>query len=144
ELTSRRSMEDIIVLMKHAPDVRSEVASLDIPKRVAVGAHDLWPTAVHADFAARIGAELRVYNTGHSPCETTPNALARDMLRLVARSSPAATRGVRRGGPTGSRPASDCAGSGSPMRPDGSVRPTWRTGAPRSRPRAPYRTRRAS
>jgi pimeloyl-ACP methyl ester carboxylesterase len=85
ELTSRRSMEDIIVLMKHAPDLREQLAAADIPKLVAVGAHDLWPSDLHADFARRIGAELAVYNTGHSPCETTPNALARDMLRLFAR-----------------------------------------------------------
>jgi len=86
ELTSRRSIEDIIVLMKHAPDLRSRLAQIDIPKLVAVGSHDLWPTEVHADLAHRIGAELVVYKTGHSPCETTPNALARDLLRLFARS----------------------------------------------------------
>lgn len=86
ELTSRRSMEDIIVLMKHAPDVRSRLAGVDIPKLVAVGSHDLWPTELHADLAHRIGAELAVYKTGHSPCETTPNALARDMLRVFTRS----------------------------------------------------------
>jgi pimeloyl-ACP methyl ester carboxylesterase len=85
ELTSRRSMEDIIVLMKHAPDLRSRLADVGIPKLIAVGSHDLWPTELHADFAHRIGAELVVYKTGHSPCETTPNALARDMLRLFAR-----------------------------------------------------------
>lgn len=85
ELTSRRSMEDIIVLMKHAPDLRSRLAAVDIPKLIAVGSHDLWPTELHADFAHRIGAELVVYKTGHSPCETTPNALARDMLALFSR-----------------------------------------------------------
>lgn len=84
ELTSRRSMEDIIVLMKHAPDVRSRLAALDIPKLVAVGSHDLWPTRLHAGFAERIGARLMIYATGHSPCETTPHALARDMIALFA------------------------------------------------------------
>ncbi|MCU1416168.1 MAG: alpha/beta hydrolase [Schumannella sp.] len=84
-LTSRRSMEDIIVLMKHAPDVRSRLAALDIPKLVAVGSHDLWPAALHAGFAARIDAELAVYPTGHSPCETTPHQLARDMVSLFAK-----------------------------------------------------------
>ena len=86
ELTSRRSMEDIIMLMKRAPDLRERLAEIDIPKLVAVGSHDLWPTELHADLAHRIGAELVVYKTGHSPCETTPNALARDMVRLFARS----------------------------------------------------------
>jgi pimeloyl-ACP methyl ester carboxylesterase len=85
ELTSRRSMEDIIVLMKRAPDLRSRLAAIDIPKLVAVGSHDLWPTELHAGLADRIGAELVVYKTGHSPCETTPHALARDMTALFAR-----------------------------------------------------------
>jgi len=84
DYTSRRSMEDIIMLMKHAPDLRAGVRALPIPKLVAVGEHDLWPSTLHAEFARRIGAELAVYKTGHSPCETTPNALARDLLRLYA------------------------------------------------------------
>jgi pimeloyl-ACP methyl ester carboxylesterase len=85
DYTSRRSMEHIIVLMKRAPDVRARLAELPIPKLVAVGSHDLWPTQLHADLADRIGARLVVYKTGHSPCETTPHALARDMLELFAR-----------------------------------------------------------
>jgi len=85
-LTRRRSMEDIIRLMKHAPDLRDRLAEVDIPKLVAVGSHDLWPTELHAEFARRIGAQIVVYKTGHSPCETTPNALARDMLELFQRS----------------------------------------------------------
>jgi pimeloyl-ACP methyl ester carboxylesterase len=85
EHTSRRSMEHIIVLMKRAPDLRDRLAELPIPKLVAVGSHDLWPTHLHADLADRIGATLVVYKTGHSPCETTPHALARDMLELFAR-----------------------------------------------------------
>jgi pimeloyl-ACP methyl ester carboxylesterase len=85
EYTSRRSMEHIIVLMKRAPDVRARLAELPIPKLVAVGSHDLWPTQLHADLADRIGGQLVVYKTGHSPCETTPHALARDMLELFSR-----------------------------------------------------------
>ena len=84
DYTSRRSMEDIIVLMKHAPDLRDRVRAVPVPKLVAVGEHDLWPVALHREFADRIGATLAVYRTGHSPCETTPNALARDMLALFA------------------------------------------------------------
>jgi pimeloyl-ACP methyl ester carboxylesterase len=84
EYTSRRSMEDIIMLMKHAPDWRDRVKAVPIPKLVAVGEHDLWPPALHSEFAERIGATLAVYKTGHSPCETTPNALARDLLALYA------------------------------------------------------------
>lgn len=84
EYTSRRSMEHIIMLMKRAPDLRDQVRAVPIPKLVAVGEHDLWPPRLHQDFAERIGATLAVYRTGHSPCETTPNALARDMLKLYA------------------------------------------------------------
>jgi pimeloyl-ACP methyl ester carboxylesterase len=85
ELTSRRSMEDIIVLMKRAPDLRDRLRDVDIPKLVAVGSHDLWPTELHRELADRIGGDLAVYKTGHSPCETTPHALARDMLALFER-----------------------------------------------------------
>jgi pimeloyl-ACP methyl ester carboxylesterase len=84
EFTSRRSVEDIIVLMKHAPDLRARLAAVSVPKLVAVGSHDLWPMSLHAEFARRIGARLAVYNTGHSPCETTPHALSRDMLELFS------------------------------------------------------------
>jgi pimeloyl-ACP methyl ester carboxylesterase len=80
--TSRRSMEDIIRLMKRAPDLRDELAASPVPKLVAVGSHDLWPTDLHAEFAERIGAKLVVYPTGHSPCETAPRQLSRDMISL--------------------------------------------------------------
>ena len=82
EHTSRRSMEDIIRLMKRAPDLRDAVAASRVPKLVAVGSHDLWPTELHAGFARRIGARLVVYPTGHSPCETAPHQLTRDMLAM--------------------------------------------------------------
>jgi pimeloyl-ACP methyl ester carboxylesterase len=82
DYTSRRSMEDIIRLMKRAPDVRDVVAASPVPKLVAVGSHDLWPTHLHAGFAERIGARLVVYPTGHSPCETAPHQLARDMIAM--------------------------------------------------------------
>ena len=84
EHTTRRSMEDVITLMKRAPELRPQLRASPIPKLVVVGSHDLWPLALHADFAERIGAELAVYDTGHSPCETTPHQLARDLLRLYA------------------------------------------------------------
>jgi pimeloyl-ACP methyl ester carboxylesterase len=82
DYTSRRSMEHIIMLMKRAPDLRDRVRAVPIPKLVAVGEHDLWPPHLHREFAERIGATLAVYRTGHSPCETTPNALARDLISL--------------------------------------------------------------
>lgn len=82
DFTSRRSMEDIIRLMKRAPDACAAVAASPVPKLVAVGSHDLWPTELHAALAARIGARLVVYPTGHSPCETAPHQLSRDMVAL--------------------------------------------------------------
>lgn len=85
--TSRRSMEDIIELMQRAPDVRERLRAASIPKLVAVGSHDLWPLWRHERYAREIGAELAVYDTGHSPCETTPHQLSRDLLALCARAS---------------------------------------------------------
>ncbi|MDQ1608073.1 MAG: hypothetical protein QOE16_805 [Microbacteriaceae bacterium] len=83
-LTRRSSVDDIIGLMKRAPDVRGELAAIAIPKLVAVGSNDLWPTRLHAEFAGEIGGALAVYHSGHSPCETAPHQLARDMLALFA------------------------------------------------------------
>ncbi|MDP3209741.1 MAG: alpha/beta hydrolase, partial [Rhodoglobus sp.] len=82
--TRRSSVSDIISLMKRAPDLREILAAADIPKLVAVGEHDLWPRDLHADFARRIGARLATYPTGHSPCETAPHQLVRDLLALYA------------------------------------------------------------
>lgn len=86
ELTRRESIDDIIALMMETPDLRSEVRAAPIPKLVAVGSHDLWPTELHAAGAAAIGAGLAVYPTGHSPCETAPHQLVRDLLELYAAS----------------------------------------------------------
>ncbi|MEJ1230680.1 MAG: alpha/beta hydrolase [Galbitalea sp.] len=83
-LTRRSSVADIISLMKQAPDLAEVVAAAEIPKLVAVGEHDLWPVELHRDFAESIGAKLAVYPTGHSPCETSPHQLVRDLLELYA------------------------------------------------------------
>jgi len=80
--TSRLSVAQIIMLMKRSPDLRETLRAWPHPKLVAVGEHDLWPTSLHAAFAAEIGAELAVYPTGHSPCETAPHQLTRDLLAL--------------------------------------------------------------
>ncbi|GAB3807784.1 alpha/beta hydrolase [Humibacter antri] len=85
ELTSRKSIDDIIGLMRHTPDVAPVLRATGIPVLVATGEHDLWPVRLHAGFAERLGATLAVYRTGHSPCETAPHQLARDMLELFAR-----------------------------------------------------------
>jgi pimeloyl-ACP methyl ester carboxylesterase len=81
-LTRRDSVRDIIRLMKRAPDLRAVLEGAPIPKLVAVGEHDLWPLALHAAFAESIRARLAVYRTGHSPCETAPHQLVRDLLAL--------------------------------------------------------------
>lgn len=80
--TRRESVDDIVGLMMRMPDVTEEVRRSRIPKLVAVGEHDLWPTSQYAFHAARVGARLAVYDTGHSPCETAPHQLVRDMLAM--------------------------------------------------------------
>lgn len=81
-LTRRESVDDIIGLMMRTPDLRAELAASPVPKLVAVGAHDLWPRELHERFADEIGARFAVYATGHSPCETAPHQLVRDMRSL--------------------------------------------------------------
>jgi pimeloyl-ACP methyl ester carboxylesterase len=83
--TRVESVRDIIALMKRTPDLRSELAASAIPKLVAVGEHDLWPLRLHSGFAREIGAQLAVYRAGHSPCETSPHQLNRDLLALFSR-----------------------------------------------------------
>jgi len=82
--TNRRSVSDIIRMMKHAPDLRPAVARVAIPKLIAVGEHDLWPLRLHLAFADRINARVSVYTAGHSPCETSPHQLSRDLIELYA------------------------------------------------------------
>jgi pimeloyl-ACP methyl ester carboxylesterase len=83
-LTRRNSVADIISLMKHAPNLTSVLAASPIPKLVAVGEHDLWPVRLHDEFARSVHATLAVYPTGHSPCETSPHQLVRDLLKLYS------------------------------------------------------------
>jgi pimeloyl-ACP methyl ester carboxylesterase len=85
DLTRRASVDDIVGLMKRVPDVRESVARSRVPVLVATGNHDLWPTHLHAANAQALRATLAVYTTGHSPCETAPHQLARDMLALFHR-----------------------------------------------------------
>jgi pimeloyl-ACP methyl ester carboxylesterase len=84
-VTRRESVDDIVALMMMTPDVTAAVAASGVPLLVATGQHDLWPVRLHAEYADRIGAELAVYRTGHSPCETTPNQLALDMITTFRR-----------------------------------------------------------
>ncbi|WP_426324665.1 alpha/beta fold hydrolase [Microbacterium sp. E-13] len=83
-VTGRACIDDVVGLMMNTPDVADDVAAVGIPKLIAVGEQDLWPQAQHDAYAARIGARVATYPTGHAPCETAPHQLARDMLRLFA------------------------------------------------------------
>lgn len=87
-LTRRDSVDDIIGLMMATPDVRAELAATPVPKLVAVGEHDLWPRELHERSARELGARFAAYPTGHSPCETAPHQLVRDMLALFDASGP--------------------------------------------------------
>ena len=80
--TRRASVVDIIGLMKHTPDLRRVLAAATLPKLVAVGEHDLWPLALHRSFAQSIGARISVYRAGHSPSETSPYQISRDLIAL--------------------------------------------------------------
>ncbi|UJP09910.1 alpha/beta hydrolase [Microbacterium sp. KUDC0406] len=81
-LTRRRSVGDILALMKRTPDLDERLRTSGVPILVAAGARDVWPDAAHRAFAARIDARLLVLPTGHSPCETAPHQLTVAMLDL--------------------------------------------------------------
>lgn len=83
-LTRRDSVDDIVGLMMRMPDVADAVRAASVPTLVATGAHDLWSTEQYLSYAQRIGAQVAVYETGHSPCETAPHQLVRDMLAMFA------------------------------------------------------------
>jgi pimeloyl-ACP methyl ester carboxylesterase len=81
-VTTRAAIDDVVAAMMAMPPVEDAVAAASVPKLIAVGEQDLWPTAQHSAFAQRIGARMRVYPTGHAPCETTPHQLVHDMLEM--------------------------------------------------------------
>jgi len=83
KFTRRSSIDDMQGLMRRTPEVDAALRELGIPKLVAFGRHDTWAPKHHVAFAGRIGAEAIEYETGHSPCETTPHQLVRDMVRLI-------------------------------------------------------------
>jgi len=82
-VTRYSSVIDMFRLMSRAPELADRVRALPIPKLVAFGAHDLWSSRAHRRFVARIGGEAAEYATGHSPCETAPHQLVRDMVRVI-------------------------------------------------------------
>lgn len=83
--TTRQSVDDVIGLMMHTPDLRAAVRATGVPVMVAAGTHDLWAHRHHVRFAEELGAWSRTYRTGHSPCETTPHQLCADLLELYTR-----------------------------------------------------------
>jgi pimeloyl-ACP methyl ester carboxylesterase len=97
-LTRIDSHRDSMRLLRRVPDVRSSLRGTGIPILDAVGARDLWPVGLQRRYAAEIGADLRVYPGGHSPCETTPHELGRDMLALFEATARAARGGTRADG----------------------------------------------
>lgn len=83
--TVRRSVVDVIGLMKEIPDVDASIRGLAIPKLVTAGSHDLWPLDAHREHADAVGADWSFYESGHSPCEDAPHELCRDLLALFSR-----------------------------------------------------------
>jgi pimeloyl-ACP methyl ester carboxylesterase len=94
DLTRPASHRQVLTLLRRTPDLRAELRRAPFPRAVAVGASDLWPLRLHRRFAGDIGASLAVYRSGHSPCETAPHALSRDMIALFEKADEA--RRVRR------------------------------------------------
>ncbi|TDS76867.1 alpha/beta fold hydrolase [Amnibacterium kyonggiense] len=71
-----------VALLRRVPDLRAALRATGVPVLLAVGEHDVWPVELHRRYAEELGAVLRVYPGGHSPCETAPHALCRDLLAL--------------------------------------------------------------
>ncbi|QEW00153.1 alpha/beta hydrolase [Microbacterium caowuchunii] len=84
-LTRPASVDDIFWLMKHTPDLADALRATGLPILLATGSGDIWPVALHRDFAERMGATLVVIETGHSPCESAPHQLTEAMLTHYGR-----------------------------------------------------------
>jgi len=90
--TRRESVDGIVGLMMKTPKLYQQLHDSAIPKLVVAGEHDLWRAKLYRRFAARIGASVAIYATGHSPCETTPHQLALDMVQLFRTSEKLSAR----------------------------------------------------
>ena len=82
--TRTESVVDAMAAMMHVPDVEDKLLVSGIPMLVTAGHGDLWTAARHRAFAERIGAQVRIYHTGHSPMETTPREMAADLVEFLA------------------------------------------------------------
>lgn len=90
--TRPSSVGDVFALLERTPDLTGAVRASGVPVLVAAGARDVWPAKLQRDFARRLDAHLALYDTGHSPCETTPQQLTRDLLAHFHRADSAAER----------------------------------------------------
>lgn len=79
---NRKSVRDVFELMMDSPEIASDLAASGVPTMIATGTNDLWKQTLHKEFADAVGGQAHFYRTGHSPCETTPNQLCRDMMSL--------------------------------------------------------------
>ncbi len=136
-LTDRRSVDDVIGLMMKTPDVRRELRERAIPTAVAAGRRDLWSLDRHACFAEDLGARFWAYDTGHSPCETTPHQFCLDLIDHFARADDPPRGASPLGGSTAPGQASAGAPSAAPTTVGASAPPTSRKAAriPRRRDR---------
>ncbi|OJV79047.1 MAG: hypothetical protein BGO37_00575 [Cellulomonas sp. 73-92] len=82
--TRPESVVDAMAALMHVPDVEDKLLVSGIPTLVTAGHGDLWTAARHRAFAERVGAQVRLYATGHSPVETTPRQMAADVLAFLA------------------------------------------------------------
>jgi pimeloyl-ACP methyl ester carboxylesterase len=82
--TRRQSVVDAVAAMMHVPDVEDKLLASGVPTLVVMGRGDLWTPARHRAFAARVGAQVRVYATGHAPVETMPREMAADLVEFFA------------------------------------------------------------
>jgi pimeloyl-ACP methyl ester carboxylesterase len=84
EFTSLPSIVDAMAEMMHVTDVEDELRASGVPVLVAVGRGDLWSAKRHRAYAARIGAQVREYATGHAPMETRPQEMATGLSAFLA------------------------------------------------------------
>lgn len=88
--TRKESIADAMTAMMHVPDVEDKLLVSGLPMLVTSGHGDLWTAARHQAFGDRIGAQVRIYATGHSPMEVEPREMAADLLAFLAAADAAA------------------------------------------------------
>ncbi len=80
--TVRDSVVHAIDDMMNIPDLNGSVRAANVPLMVGAGAGDLWSLKKHRDHAESIGATFREYQAGHSPAESAPDDLLRDLVQF--------------------------------------------------------------